>query len=103
MEILCTLWSLDVLFSVRAIALEHVPAENSTRVEKTHKTFLREIKSFILTKTKQKNNNKLLLCLMTTNARLRQVLHYLSHDMGFPSMWYVRPAKAQTSLRVRAV
>ena len=27
----------------------------------------------------------------------------LSRDMGFPSMWYVRPAKAQTSLRIRAV
>ena len=27
---------------------------------------------------------------------------YLSLDMRFPTMWYVRPAKAQTSLRVRA-
>ena len=27
----------------------------------------------------------------------------LSHDMRFPTMWYVRPAKAQTSLRIRAV
>ena len=26
----------------------------------------------------------------------------LSHDMRFPTMWYVRPAKAQTSLRIRA-
>ena len=26
-----------------------------------------------------------------------------SHDMRFPTMWYVRPAKAQTSLRIRAV
>ena len=26
-----------------------------------------------------------------------------SHDMGFPTMWYVRPAKAQTSLRINAV
>ena len=24
-------------------------------------------------------------------------------DMRFPTMWYVRPAKAQTSLRIRAV
>ena len=27
----------------------------------------------------------------------------MSHDMRFPSMWYVRPAKPQTSLRIRAV
>ena len=27
---------------------------------------------------------------------------YMSHDMRFPTMWYVRPAKAQTSLRIRA-
>ena len=28
---------------------------------------------------------------------------HLSRDMRFPTMWYVRPAKAQTSLRIRAV
>ena len=28
---------------------------------------------------------------------------YMSHGMRFPTMWYVRPAKAQTSLRIRAV
>ena len=27
----------------------------------------------------------------------------LSHDMRFPTMWYVRPAKPQTSMRIRAV
>ena len=27
----------------------------------------------------------------------------MSSDMRFPTMWYVRPAKAQTSLRIRAV
>ena len=27
----------------------------------------------------------------------------MSCDMRFPTMWYVRPAKAQTSLRIRAV
>ena len=27
----------------------------------------------------------------------------MSRDMRFPTMWYVRPAKAQTSLRIRAV
>ena len=26
-----------------------------------------------------------------------------SHDMRFPTMWYVRPAKAQTSLRIHTV
>ena len=28
--------------------------------------------------------------------------HHLSHDMRFPTMWYVRPAKPQISLRIRA-
>ena len=28
---------------------------------------------------------------------------YFSRDMRFPTMWYVRPAKPQTSLRIRAV
>ena len=28
---------------------------------------------------------------------------YMSQCMRFPTMWYVRPAKAQTSLRIRAV
>ena len=32
---------------------------------------------------------------------LREVC--MSHGMRFPTMWYVRPAKAQTSLRIRAV
>ena len=27
----------------------------------------------------------------------------LSHDLRFPTMWYVRPAKAQTRLRIGAV
>ena len=27
----------------------------------------------------------------------------MSCDMRFPTMWYVRPAKAQTSLRIGAV
>ena len=33
----------------------------------------------------------------------KQYQDYLSHDMRFPTMWYVRPAKAQTSLRMCAV
>ena len=27
----------------------------------------------------------------------------LRHDTKFPTMWYVRPAKPQTSLRIRTV
>ena len=27
----------------------------------------------------------------------------MSRDMRFPTMWYVQPAKAQTSMRIRAV
>ena len=27
---------------------------------------------------------------------------YLSRDMGFPTMWYVRPTKPQISLRIHA-
>ena len=27
----------------------------------------------------------------------------MSHDMIFPNLWYVRPAKAQTNLRIRVV
>ena len=27
----------------------------------------------------------------------------MSRDMKFPTMWYMQPAKAQTSLRIRAV
>ena len=29
--------------------------------------------------------------------------YQLSRDVRFPTMWYVRPAKAQTSLRISAV
>ena len=32
-----------------------------------------------------------------------QEIPYLISDMRFPTMWYVRPVKAQTSLRMRAV
>ena len=28
---------------------------------------------------------------------------YMSRDMRFPTMWYVRPAKPQISLRIRAI
>ena len=27
----------------------------------------------------------------------------MSHDMRFPTMWYLQPAKPQISLRIRAV
>ena len=40
----------------------------------------------------------------TTNTeRLEPSGRQLSRDMRFPTMWYVRPAKAQTSLRICAV
>ena len=29
--------------------------------------------------------------------------HYFSHDIIFPTMWYIRPAKPQISLRICAV
>ena len=29
--------------------------------------------------------------------------HYMSRGMGFPTMWYVRPAKPPISLRIGAV
>ena len=31
-----------------------------------------------------------------------QIGHQMSREMRFPTMWYVQPAKAQTSLRIRA-
>ena len=37
----------------------------------------------------------------TYKALHRQWRTYLSRDMRFPTMRYVRPAKAQTSLRIR--
>ena len=40
---------------------------------------------------------KTLYNLYITNAK-----HGISRDMRFPIMWYVRPAKAQTCLRIRA-
>ena len=38
-----------------------------------------------------------------TVRRLHTRKSYMSHDMRFPTMWYIRPAKAQSSLRIRAV
>ena len=31
------------------------------------------------------------------------LVHYLSRDMRFLTMWYVRPANTQTSLHIRTV
>ena len=48
-------------------------------------------------------------CGMCDQQRLRPACAYslclcqMSRDMRFPTMWYVRPAKAQTSLRICAV
>ena len=33
----------------------------------------------------------------------KEIQYYLSRDMRFPTMWYVRPANPQISLRIRAV
>ena len=53
----------------------------------------------------------LTLCLLDTRNRLlwQQRKHdsihvtiLMSHGMRFPTMWYVRPAKPQISLRIRA-
>ena len=40
---------------------------------------------------------------MWCNAFFHSVNNQLSQCMRFPTMWYVRPAKPQTSLRIRAV
>ena len=37
------------------------------------------------------------------NAGISELRFYLSRDTRFPTMWYVRPAKAQTSLCIRPV
>ena len=37
------------------------------------------------------------------SKEVRTALFEISRDMIFPAMWVVRPAKAQTSLRIRAV
>ena len=33
----------------------------------------------------------------------KMFVSHMSRDMRFPTMWYVRPAKAQTSLRIRVL
>ena len=43
----------------------------------------------------------LLLCFKSLSLTI--VLVHLSHDMRFPTIRYVRPAKAKTSLPIRAV
>ena len=34
---------------------------------------------------------------------INKMLKQIRRDMRFPTMWYVQPAKAQTSLRILAV
>ena len=44
------------------------------------------------------------LCFQVFTLNLEiSAITYLNRDMIFPTMWYGRPAKAQTSLRIRAV
>ena len=38
-----------------------------------------------------------------TDAKVIDCIWYMSRDMRFPTMWYVGPAKPQTSLHIRAV
>ena len=40
---------------------------------------------------------------VTTMQLHNYAITQLIRDMRFPTMWYVRPAKAQTSLRICAV
>ena len=42
--------------------------------------------------------------LLSSNTHIVVQINYcdISHGMRFPTMWYVRPAKAQISLRIRA-
>ena len=42
-----------------------------------------------------------ILSFFETNKKI--FIAIISRDMGFPTMWYVRPAKPQISLRIRAV
>ena len=37
------------------------------------------------------------------SVQMLKEISNLSRDMRFPTMWYGRPAKAQTSLRISAV
>ena len=45
----------------------------------------------------------LFICLYKSSFGQINVWIKLSRGMRVPTMWYVRPAKAQTSLRIRAV
>ena len=58
--------------------------------------FLGGIVSLILDNTVKGNDDS-----HTPRVSVRG-FHNMSCDMNFPTMWYVRPAKAQTSLRIRA-
>ena len=42
-------------------------------------------------------------CLLNNDLQKKEIKYYLSRAMRFPTMWYVRPAKAQTSLCICAV
>ena len=48
---------------------------------------------------------KVLIHILNARARHKEILHiilYVSRDMRFPTMWYVRPARDQTSLHIHA-
>ena len=61
--------------------------------------FLKEFfKKVYLEKSDDKKHAKL-----PSMQRVKGLKKYLSRNMRFPTMWYVRPAKALTSLRICAV
>ena len=52
------------------------------------------------------NKVALVLAVTASHAQIQSdssCFSYLSRDMRFPTMWYARPAKPQTSLLIRAV
>ena len=48
-------------------------------------------------------NLEVILVRMSAPEFQNQPYLYMSRGMRFPTMWYVRPAKSQISLRIRAV
>ena len=49
------------------------------------------------------NRDKTLVALMLSRLEtLKRIYQYMSRNMRFPTLWYVRPAKPQISLHIRA-
>ena len=58
--------------------------------------YLIEIYDYSILRAKEKSRNESL------NIACQVEVTKLSRGMRFPTIWYVRPSKAQTSLRIRA-